>query len=134
MNDDDRTGPGPDASIPALRAMTPPSAGRARTLTRQVLQGVPQRVIDDCLLVVSELFTNAIRHAGGPAGFGITAQSGHVAISVRDCSDELPCVIQRTQPGRAGGYGWPMVCKLAENVTITLTAGSGKTIHASLAY
>ncbi len=134
MKEHDWTGSAPGDSIPDLRDLTPASAAEARALTRKALAGLPRQVVDDCQLLVSELVTNAIRHAGGLAGFGIAVPPGHVAISVRDGSDELPRVLPSAQRGQEGGYGWLLVCKLAEAITITRMAGAGKTIHASLAY
>lgn len=120
--------------FPALQRITPATAARARALTRQLLAGLPQQIIDDTELLVSELASNAIQHAGGMTGFGIATSPGTVAVSVRDPSTSLPCESPHTAPGHPGGYGWPLVCKLARDITITLNPDAGKTIHARLTY
>lgn len=120
--------------FPSVQSITPATAGRARALTRQLLAGLPEYVIDDSELLVSEVATNAIQHGGGMTGFGIATSAGVVAVSVRDRSNALPCETSHNEPGHPGGYGWPLVRQLAADVTITLAGDAGKTIHARLTY
>ncbi|MEU9143907.1 ATP-binding protein [Streptomyces sp. NPDC048349] len=84
----------------------------------------------DALLVTSELVTNAIRHGGG-----ITAMSSHLAdgtlhLSVSDANPRPPAA-RTGSPQHPGGYGWPLVQRLAQRVTIS-THPAGKTISITL--
>ncbi len=65
-----------------------PAEARTRLASALAEQGVPQSVIDDAVLVVSELVTNGIRH-GAPRPDGTLEVSwekfdGHVLVSVCD--------------------------------------------------
>ncbi|MFE3825675.1 ATP-binding protein [Streptomyces sp. NPDC059092] len=111
----------------------PAGTAEARALARSFLDGhapgVPEQAVIDVLLVVSELVTNAIRHAGGVTGFRISAGTGVVEIAVQDASSRLPAFEQRREEWLPGGYGWPLVQRLAE-VTVTLLGDGGKLIRA----
>ncbi|WP_230193694.1 ATP-binding protein [Streptomyces sp. NBC_00080] len=86
----------------------------------------------DLLLVVSELVTNALRHGGGLAGFGMTPVRDGVRLAVRDHSDTVPAEVcgpgSRPAGHRVGGYGWPLVVRLARDIAIEKQNGGGKTI------
>ncbi|MFJ9037043.1 ATP-binding protein [Streptomyces sp. NPDC102406] len=123
-----------EASGEALRGEGPEAAARARELTRGFLrEAVPdgRAAGQDVLLVVSELVTNAVRHAGGLAGFRLRSGPGTVEVSVRDHSRATP-LTGDPDPTCPGGFGWPLVRRLAESVDIRLHT-SGKTITAVLA-
>ncbi|MBB1243063.1 ATP-binding protein [Streptomyces durbertensis] len=114
----------------------PRSGAEARDVTREVLRGRSRELVDDCLLVVSELVANAVRHAGGLTGFEVTAGPAGVVVTVRDASHRLPVALRgagappRTEPG---GHGWPMVCRLATRVVVTRYRSGGKSIQATVA-
>lgn len=86
----------------------------------------------DLLLVVSELVTNAIRHGEGLAGFEVAPALDGVRISVEDNSDLVP----ETAYGsgalpvvhEGNGYGWPLIIRLARDITIVRRRAGGKTI------
>ncbi|MFJ8825108.1 ATP-binding protein [Streptomyces sp. NPDC102467] len=109
------------------------TAARARDLARRFLRdAAPDDSVaaQDVLLVVSELVTNAVRHAGGLAGFRLRTGPGTVEVSVRDHSPATP----RRGPDdatRPGGFGWPLVRRLADRVDVHPHRG-GKTITAVL--
>ncbi|MFE2937729.1 ATP-binding protein [Streptomyces sp. NPDC059255] len=111
----------------------PAGTAEARALVRSYLDrhapGVPEQTAIDVLLVVSELVTNAVRHAGGVTGFRVSADAGVVEIAVRDASPRLPALTERHEDWLPGGYGWPLVQRLAE-VTVTLLGDGGKLIRA----
>ncbi|MCT7354206.1 ATP-binding protein, partial [Streptomyces sp. 15-116A] len=46
--------------------------------------------VDAVLLVVPELFANAVRHAGGVTGFRLEAGSAAAAVAVHDSSPVPP--------------------------------------------
>ncbi|WNI14461.1 ATP-binding protein [Actinacidiphila sp. ITFR-21] len=115
----------------------PDSAAAARIRVRGLLAGhrappdgglpLEDRVVTDVLLVTSELVTNAIRHGGGVTGFAATVEDGFVCLVVSDASSARP-TRSPAEPGRPGGYGWPLVCLVADEVTVTPHPGGGKSI------
>ncbi|MET7654945.1 MULTISPECIES: ATP-binding protein [unclassified Streptomyces] len=124
------------------------TASAARAHARAVVDarwnraGRPAREEDvvDLLLVVSELVTNALRHGGGLAGFETTPVRDGVRVAVRDHSDEAPaplCGAHSPSAGhRVGGYGWPLIVRLAREIVIdkrpTTGNACGKTINVFL--
>lgn len=116
------------------------NAAAARAHARSVVEARwdpevrPAREEDviDLLLVVSELVTNALRHGGGLTGFEATPVPGGVRISVHDRSDVVPAAAYGPDfPSlghRAGGYGWPLVVRLARDIDIEKRSAGGKTI------
>ncbi|MGW3358960.1 ATP-binding protein [Streptomyces bungoensis] len=87
--------------------------------------------LEDALLVTSELTTNAILHGGGITDFDVDVDGVGVSVSVSDRSDELP-VAAADEYGRSwiGGRGWPIVCRLARDVTVADLPRGGKRITA----
>ncbi|WP_251054475.1 ATP-binding protein [Streptomyces sp. ISL-66] len=85
---------------------------------------------DDVLLVVSELVTNAVRHAPGPLIFGLALLRDRIEITVRDTDHAIPAA--RT-PDLYGGRGWPIVQRLACDVQV-IRHDDGKTVRAELAW
>ncbi len=82
----------------------------------------------DVLLVVSELVTNAVRHAPGPFTLGLGLVPGGIEITVRDTSPSTP---RSRTPDLTGGRGWTIVQTLAHRVRVVPCHG-GKTVHAEL--
>ncbi|MFJ8470198.1 ATP-binding protein [Streptomyces swartbergensis] len=80
------------------------------------------------LLVVSELFTNAVQHAGGVTGFRLEAGPGRVTVQVEDAStiSPRPLSLDATRPG---GFGWHLVQQLAMEARVAVHA-AGKTVTA----
>ncbi|MEV1047479.1 ATP-binding protein [Streptomyces sp. NPDC049916] len=75
----------------------------------------------EALLVTSELVTNAIRHGGGLTGFDIVMTEDGVVLNVADSDPQPPVTTDPATraPGQPGGFGWPLVCRLAQHVTLT---------------
>lgn len=84
--------------------------------------------VDDLMLVVSELVTNAERHAGGVTGFRLDLARDSATVSVTDGSREPP-TYRRSEDLTPGGYGWPIVLRLCREVIVSVHA-AGKTIRA----
>ncbi|MEU3317145.1 ATP-binding protein [Streptomyces sp. NPDC006662] len=105
---------------------------QARESARRTLaeHDVPAALVDDVLTVVSELASNAMRHAGGITDFRVTVQADQVTIEVSDHSP-LPPRLQPPSPHTPGGFGWRVVKTLAPTVFVRFHRG-GKTIVASL--
>ncbi|THC51950.1 ATP-binding protein [Streptomyces sp. A1499] len=135
------------ASLPDVPPL-PDTAGKARGHVLGVLQdradsgaaAVGERVLGDVLLVVSELFTNALRHGGGVTLFEVRAGAHEISVSVGDRSTDLPATPshRRTRLGTGegiadgrGGYGWSLVRELADMITLVLQ-GDGKVITVRL--
>ncbi|MBC2905649.1 ATP-binding protein [Streptomyces cupreus] len=89
--------------------------------------------VQDALLVASELTTNAILHGGGVTDFRVDLVRPGVRVSVSDRSERFPVA---TDPGdrrahhRFGGHGWPIVCRLAHEVRVSVLPAGGKRISA----
>lgn len=92
---------------------------------------LPAQTRDDVLLVVSELVTNALRHAGGVTGFRIAVRGAGVEVTVQDASPREPAVRTHTGDWTPGGYGLPMIAKLAE-VAVTPLGDDGKLVRATV--
>ncbi|MEU9222077.1 ATP-binding protein [Streptomyces sp. NPDC048376] len=103
----------------------------ARTVWGGPGREVREEDVVDLLLVVSELVTNAIRHGEGLAGFEVRPTAEGLWIAVHDNSSVVPpaaYAFPTTHPG--GGYGWPLVTRLARDITVEPRPGGGKTIGA----
>ncbi|MEU2912481.1 ATP-binding protein [Streptomyces massasporeus] len=91
---------------------------------------VPAALAIDAELVVSELVTNAIRHAPGPCGMILRLSGDELAITVWDTSTQQPVVRERDGQ-RFGGHGMHVVHTVSSEVTVT-PLGHGKQITACL--
>ncbi|MEW2613919.1 ATP-binding protein [Streptomyces sp. NPDC047880] len=93
-------------------------------------RSVPASLAIDAELVVSELVTNAIRHAPGPCGMILQLSGDGLAITVWDTSAERPVVRQRDGQ-RFGGHGMHVVHTVSAEVVVS-PFGDGKQITARL--
>ncbi|MFI7322411.1 ATP-binding protein [Streptomyces venezuelae] len=115
----------------------PEAVADARDLTRAFVAGlsppVEDRKASSIELVVSELVTNVVRHARGTlCSLRLQARKDVVTVAVSDADPRPPQERAPDLMGHTGGFGWPMVQRLARVVTVTLDASS-KTIRAELA-
>ena len=101
-------------AIPATLHLeaVPDAPGEARSFLRSILDRHPR--IDDALLSVSELVTNAVRH--GPAGVGleIMIDRRDAAIRVSVHQEEGLVQIDRSVRPRIGGLGLMIVEKVTD--------------------
>ncbi|WP_427152135.1 ATP-binding protein [Streptomyces sp. TRM70308] len=101
----------------------PESAGLARRLTADVLRGswrLPGTVVDDGVLLVSELVGNAVRHTGATHfGLRMFRRGSWVRIEVRDPSRGLPCLMP-TRGLDTTGRGLRHVDELADRWGVDL--------------
>ncbi|MFD3838290.1 ATP-binding protein [Streptomyces sp. NPDC058642] len=87
----------------------------------------------DAELVVSELVTNAIRHAPGPSAMTLKFSRDELTISVWDSSPEAPTV-NEPDPHRVGGHGLHLVHAISDKVVVAAReAGKQITAHLRLA-
>ncbi|MFI6208234.1 ATP-binding protein [Streptomyces sp. NPDC051041] len=125
------TAPAVDVSVP-----------RARHAVRDLLlrQGVPvsDDVAQGLLLIVSELVTNAVRHAAvlSPTlAVEVAVGAEWVRVSVEDGHPYRPTALE-ADPGRTGGRGLLLVSELTREAggacDVQRTASGGKVIWAVL--
>jgi anti-sigma regulatory factor (Ser/Thr protein kinase) len=99
---------------------------RARMTVSLWLEGRDQpQLHEDVVLLVSELVTNSVRHAGQPAGAPVliraAAVDGVVRVEVHD-SGHGP--VRRRAPGRHGGFGLHLVNELAARWGVSYDQGT----------
>ncbi|MFI2783814.1 ATP-binding protein [Streptomyces sp. ALB3] len=105
----------------------------ARTFTDRLSPAPDPDLADTLVLVVSELVTNALRHGGGRFTLRLSSAPGTVTAAVSDPSPAPPRGRTPDLDGGTGGFGWHMVRRLTQALTITPGPGSGKTVRAQLA-
>ncbi|RSO23006.1 ATP-binding protein [Streptomyces sp. WAC 06725] len=114
----------------------PANAARARAATRAFLTSLDPApgtdAIETAVLVVSELVTNALRHANGHCLLRLIAHRDTLGVAVTDRSPIPPHTRDHDAGEVTSGYGWPMVQHLALTTAVTPTAFGGKTVHAQL--
>ena len=110
-------GHGRSASVE--RIMSGPRApAAARRWVRERLAGrVRPTVLDDALLLVSELVTNSVLH-GGPAGgapitLRLALEAGAVRLEVTDPGEHGAVLRRPPDETQGGGFGLDLVAKLA---------------------
>ncbi|MEW1750722.1 ATP-binding protein [Streptomyces angustmyceticus] len=110
------------------------AVGPARHLATAFLEQLEPAVEKDAkeavILVVSELVTNAVRHAGGTVcALRLRAGPESVVVDVHDSSSALPRPRTPDVTGEGGGFGWSMVCRIASVVKVNRES-AGKTVTA----
>ncbi len=108
------------------------AAARARVRELLVMAGVSldSVIAADALLVTSELVTNAIRHGDGVIAFRADIAGDVLRLSIADANPRPP-VARTGTVDHPGGYGWPLIQRLAEHVDCS-TRADGKTITTAL--
>jgi anti-sigma regulatory factor (Ser/Thr protein kinase) len=108
--------------------------GAAREQVREFLAHagptVSAQLVADALLAVSELVTNAVRHAPGPCRLEVAVEQRHLRIAVSDTSTSAPTLKAPRYDG-AGGFGLRMLRELAGQVE-TRTNAHGKKVSVCL--
>ena len=123
-------------SVNVAPARSATSVAGARESARDFLEGLVRPIAaeaaDTVVLVVSELVTNALRHGGGTCTLDLTAHPDSIEVAVHDRSPQAPRMRTPDLNGGTGGFGWPMVNRLAHATAVTRRTG-GKTVSALLA-
>lgn len=123
-----------DSTVEMSLAHDATAPGQARRAVRETLLGwrLPA-LVDVCVLAVSELVTNAVRHGLPPFGLLMRRRIGNVRIDVNDARPELLMALGDTQPdGLAeSGRGLGLVREVADNMGSERVPGDGKNVYAS---
>ncbi|MFF0308093.1 ATP-binding protein [Streptosporangium sp. NPDC004379] len=111
-----------------LLPATPTSVRDARSLVRDelVLSGAGD-LVDDCVLVVSELVTNAVRHGGAACALRLRCGTGHVYGELFDPGAGAPRVCEADDEA-TGGRGLQIVGVLTDGWGVTWPATGGKIV------
>lgn len=125
--EDARSEPAP----PPLRAAEARAAAAA--FVARLSPAPSARAVQNLVLLVSELVTNAIRYAGGVTALSFGADHRALHVRVVDPSPAHPQCRVPDLTGQTGGFGWPMVLRLSSSVTVHRHGNQGKTILATLA-
>ncbi|MFE9776059.1 ATP-binding protein [Streptomyces sp. NPDC005931] len=125
-------------TAPAVDASVPQARHAVRDLLRR--QGVPaaDEVVQGLLLIVSELVTNAVRHAAllSPTlAVEVAVGAEWIRVSVEDDHPYRPTALE-TDHGRTGGRGLLLVREITREAggvcDVEHTATGGKVIWAAL--
>ncbi|MFC0843156.1 ATP-binding protein [Streptomyces noboritoensis] len=87
--------------------------------------------VDDVLLLVSEVVTNACLHAGGPRELVLRHADGHLRVEVADGSPVAPARRPRA-PSLPGGHGLMVLDRLAGDWG-SMPVGTGKVVWLEVA-
>ncbi|WUW11732.1 ATP-binding protein [Streptomyces sp. NBC_01465] len=103
------------------------SATARDAAARFLVEHCPWADLDAVLLVVSELVANAARHTAGWWRLRLSAGPGELVVELDDSSPHHP-VARTPDFGGGGGFGWPLVLRLAGRVEIS-PLPLGKTVR-----
>ena len=111
-----------------------PSPSFARAWVSGHSVHVPREVLDDALLMVSELVTNAVRHGRPVVVLTLELRLDRIRIGVYDTGDRLPVMpAGRPSIDRPTGRGLLIVAATASDWGVTCTDDrTGKTVWAEV--
>jgi anti-sigma regulatory factor (Ser/Thr protein kinase) len=100
-----------DVELPSTAA----APARARGALGELSGRVSARRLEDLRLLVSELVTNAVRHAQGEiVRLVVRLQDGHLRVEVHDLGRGFEVQAPSDDPKRASGWGLVLVDELAD--------------------
>lgn len=122
----------PVRTVEYLLPSAPAGVGQARSLVRADLgRWGLAHVMDDCLLIVSELVTNAVRHGGSAYTLRLEERAGRLYGEVFDPGDGVP--LQRSPGVEAlSGRGLQIVAAIADDWGVA-TTDNGKLVWFTVA-
>ena len=104
------------------------SAGEARNLVRSTLDGwTDGDRIDDIVLCVSELVTNAVVHASSSPRIVVHVRPAVIHVEVSDASDVMP-VPREAAPADTSGRGMSILSGFSDRWGSLRRSGGGKTV------
>lgn len=87
---------------------------RARTWVAEQATDLPETVVEDAMLIVSELVTNAVRYGKPEITLAVAPIADGIRIEVSDRGETLPLLAPVVPPGnRTGGRGLLIVATTA---------------------
>ena len=89
------------------------------------------KIVDDAVVAVSELVTNAVRHGLPPVGVLLRRRIGLVRIDVEDARAELPAAVGDSDGLLESGRGLNIVRAVADDLGSEHIPGDGKLVYAS---
>jgi anti-sigma regulatory factor (Ser/Thr protein kinase) len=96
----------------------PDAARAARAIVDALAPSLPSALHDDLKLLVSELVTNAVRHAGateaGRISLGLSQTDQVLRVEVEDYGPGFEPGPPVPRPDRTGGYGLVLVDRLSD--------------------
>lgn len=110
------------------------SPGAARRAVCELLgdAGVSGSVLDDALLLVSELVTNAVHHARSCVEVIAVVEHSELRLRVTDRDSSIPLTTTPT-PGQVGGWGLHLIEQMCSAWGWDVhTTADGKTVWANL--
>jgi anti-sigma regulatory factor (Ser/Thr protein kinase) len=107
------------------------SVTRARHFVTDALRHFPRGISDSAALIVSELATNAIRHARQGFTVRIEMTETQLRAEVTDVGGGFPTA-RSPQPLDPTGRGLQIVDSLSQDWGVTARAGGGKTVWFTL--
>jgi signal transduction histidine kinase len=107
-----------------------PAAARA-FLTETCARWRAEDFVTDAALVVSELVTNAVRHAGTEVRLELELSAGMLTVRVHDRGPGLPRLIPPAERV-FGGQGLAIVVQLAQAWGVAVEDGEGKAVWCRL--
>jgi anti-sigma regulatory factor (Ser/Thr protein kinase) len=107
-------------------AAVPAAISRVRGEVRAALEGsVPQETLRQVVLLVSELATNAVRHAGTPwFSVELDRRPGLLHVEVRDAGRGFDGERGERDPDREGGFGLLLVERVADAWGLEAASGT----------
>lgn len=104
-------------------------AAARRFVADQLVGQCLPALVDDVMLVVSELATNAVVHAASAFDVTVRSVGRRVIIEIRDDSQLGP--VRSNQPMGTHGRGIAIVIALSREWGVVLDTNGGKTVWAS---
>jgi signal transduction histidine kinase len=109
------------------------SVAGARSFVTHSFSDAPPAVLEDALLIVSELAANAVAHARSAFTIRLAHAASSLRIEVRDHGGGVP-TLRSPQPDETFGRGLSIVDKLARGWGFDPQPGGGKTVWVDIAF
>jgi anti-sigma regulatory factor (Ser/Thr protein kinase) len=118
-------------------AAQPAGVSAARRFVRAMIEelgAAAEALLDDAVLLTSELVANAVLHAGGPIGVDVELEPGPPARIRIEVSDDSPVspTIRDYGSGASTGRGLALVARLASRWGVDPVEPAGKAVWAEL--